>query len=160
VASKRRKSRAGCSLPYTPGLFEVSLRLSILSDSQVASRNRAGASSSPVHEAKTRAGVAVNVTVVPCVNFAEQLLPQLICVERTAGGRPRHRYQIRRARRQSEIWVNVAVAFTTSFYGHRATQLGPVASVAPAVNTAFEGGFAVKVTSVPAATVVVQVHRN
>jgi hypothetical protein len=34
------------------------------------------------------AGVAVSVTVVPCVNFAEQLLPQLICVPFTPPGFP------------------------------------------------------------------------
>ena len=44
----------------------------------------------PVHPVNVSpaAGVAVSVTVVPCMNLAEQLLPQLIAVEKTPFGVP------------------------------------------------------------------------
>ena len=71
----------------------------------------------PVQLTKLRpgAGVAVSVTVVPCMNFAEQLPPQLICVDRTPAGSPVTVPLPPWPIDSVNIGVNVAVTFSASF---------------------------------------------
>ena len=101
-------------------------------------------------------GVAVSVTVVPCWNLAEQLLPQLINVENSPLGVPLIDPLPPRPMDRLYTVVKVAVTLRAPFAVTVQVVCVPVQAPPHPLNTPLEGGAAVKVTLDPPATVVVQ----
>lgn len=86
------------------------------------------------------AGVAVRVTVVPCWNFAEQLLPQLMNVENSPLGVPEIVPLPLRPIERVLTVVNVAVTFIAPFTVRVQVAGWPAHAPLQPLNTPLDGG--------------------
>ena len=102
------------------------------------------------------AGVALRITVLPCVNFAEQLEPQLIAVPNSPLGKPVTVPDPLRPIDKVKVGVKVAVTFSESFTVSAHVDCVPSQAPPQLVNTLPDPGLAVSVTG--ASSVYVEVH--
>ena len=102
------------------------------------------------------AGIAVSVMVVPCRNFAEQVLPQLIALSTPAGVAVTVPLPLRPMERV-KIVVKFAVTFIESLTAIVHVDCVPAQAPPQPVNTAFDAGVSVSVTTSPKLVVVLQV---